>query len=63
MLELIGPDGTVVAENGDALSTSGSRIPSSGTYFTLPQTGTYIIEATSAGTDATGSYRLTLVKL
>ncbi|MCA1633856.1 MAG: pre-peptidase C-terminal domain-containing protein [Acidobacteria bacterium] len=49
-LYLFGPDGTVVAENDDIDlgRATNSRIPvTADTFFTLPQTGTYIIEATS----------------
>ncbi len=47
-LYLFGPDGTVVAENDDITlgTVTNSRIPVNG-FLVLPQTGTYIIEATS----------------
>ncbi|MGI8734791.1 MAG: M12 family metallo-peptidase [Pyrinomonadaceae bacterium] len=60
-LYLIGPGGTVVAENDD-IETSvilDSRIPLSG-FFSLPVAGTYIIEATTFDPSTTGSYDLRL---
>lgn len=62
-LYLFGPDDTLVAENDDIQLgvVTNSRIPATaGTYFTLPQTGRYTIEATSYGNNVTGSYTLTL---
>jgi hypothetical protein len=48
-LYLFGPSGAVVAENDDIQLgvVTNSRIPSGSGFFVLPQTGTYIIEATS----------------
>ena len=47
-LYLIGPSGTVIAENDDITAGSdlNSRIPLDG-FLTLPTAGTYIIEATT----------------
>jgi hypothetical protein len=64
-LYLFAPDGTVVAENDDIVlgSVTNSRIPvAANTFFTLPQTGMYIIEATSFDdvTNDAGSYSLIL---
>jgi hypothetical protein len=62
-LYLIGATGTVVAENDDIVlgTQTDSRIPpAAGTFFTLPATGSYIIEATSYDINATGSYTVTL---
>jgi hypothetical protein len=64
-LYLFAPDGTIVAENDDITlgSVTNSRIPvNPNAFFTLPQTGTYIIESTSfddISNDA-GSYSLIL---
>ncbi|HKY45811.1 MAG TPA: M12 family metallo-peptidase, partial [Pyrinomonadaceae bacterium] len=59
-LFLIGPDGYVVAQDDDGNGSVNSRIPTSGTSFTLPDTGTYILEVTSFSRLETGSYTLTL---
>ena len=72
-LYLVGPDGSLnppVAENDDiqlGVQTN-SRIPCTNVpnapcaveFLTLPQTGTYIIIATSFASDDTGGYTLTL---
>jgi uncharacterized protein (TIGR03437 family) len=50
-LYLIGPNGVVVTE--------GFRTPSTG-FFSLPTSGTYLIEVTSTDTGRSGSYTLTL---
>ena len=59
-LKLIGPDGTVLATNDDLRGGLGARIPAIG-YFTLPVTGSYVVEATTAPKShlQTGSYTLT----
>jgi hypothetical protein len=71
-LYLIAPNGSIVAENDDIwLNTDtyrNSRIPCVNVptgpcaleFFTLPQTGTYIIVATSFSNNETGAYSLTL---
>jgi hypothetical protein len=60
-LYLFGPDGTVVAENDDIVlgQETNSRIPLNG-FFTLPQTGTYFIEATSFDNNEAGAYVISL---
>ena len=58
-VNLIGPDKSVVAENDTNGGSSNARIPAGGGLFTLPATGTYIIEATSSAPD-TGTYFLQL---
>ena len=72
-LYLIAPNGSIVAQNDDiALGTqTNSRIlctdfqpgPCKVEYFVLPQTGTYIIIATSFGNGETGAYSLRLTPL
>jgi hypothetical protein len=59
-LYLIGPGGALLAENDDIVPATdrNSRIPLSG-FFTLPVTGTYIIEATSYDPNTTGNYSVT----
>ena len=55
---LIGPDGYVTAQDDDSNGNVNSRIPFSPNTFTLPETGTYILEATSFGTQQTGTYNI-----
>ena len=55
---LIGPDGYVVAQDDDGNSGVNSRIPFALGTLTLPDSGTYILEATSFGRLQTGSYSL-----
>jgi hypothetical protein len=59
-LYLIGPGGTLVAEDDDAGDGTDSRIPTAGEAFTLPDNGSYTIEATSYSANATGRYTLSL---
>ena len=58
-LYLVGPDGSVAALDDDGGGAPNARIPSSG-YFTLPQAGTYTIEATSSPQNVSGAFTLTL---
>jgi hypothetical protein len=60
-LYLIGPSGTVIAENDDisAGSNLNSQIPLNG-FLMLPTAGSYTIEATSYDPDTTGAYDLRL---
>lgn len=72
-LYLIAPNGSIVAFNDDIalgvqtnsriLCTNFSPGPCDVEYFTLPQTGTYIIVATSFSNNETGAYSLTLTPL
>lgn len=72
-LYLIAPNGSIVAQNDDIAlgAQTNSRIlctnfdpgPCAVEYFTLPQTGTYIIIATSFLNGETGAYSLTLTPL
>ena len=57
---LIGPDGYVLTQDDDGAGGVTSRIPSAGTTFTLPDTGVYIIEATTFARQQTGSYALSV---
>jgi reprolysin-like metallo-peptidase family M12B/pre-peptidase len=62
-LYLFAPDGSLIAENDDIDLgvVTNSRIPvAAGTFFTLPQTGSYTIVATSFDNNATGQYTLAL---
>jgi hypothetical protein len=62
-LYLFAPDGSLVAENDDIVLgvETNSRIPAAaGSFFSLPQTGSYTIVATSFDNSATGQYSLTL---
>jgi len=59
-LYLLGPDGSVIAQNDDGGSGSGSRIPAGTGFFTPPASGTFIIEATSFSSTGLGNYTLSL---
>jgi hypothetical protein len=59
-LYLIGPSGSVVAQDDDGGGGWNSRIPPGSGYYTLPSSGTYTIEVTSYSPNATGSYTLSL---
>ena len=61
-LYLIAPDGFIIdqAEFGSGINAQIPEISNTTGAFTLPQTGRYIIEATSSGAGQTGGYQLTL---
>jgi subtilisin len=59
-LLLLGPDGTLLAEDDDGGSGLNSRIPPESGTLTLPVTGTYRILANSFAPNVTGTYSLTL---
>jgi hypothetical protein len=61
-LYLITPDGYVIDQADFGGTGINARIPENSNtgVFTLPQTGRYIIEATSQATGQTGGYQLTL---
>ncbi len=59
-LYLLGANGSVIAQNDDAASSGNSRIPAGSGFFTLPSSGTFIIEATSFSTSGLGNYTLSL---
>ncbi|MBL8216283.1 MAG: pre-peptidase C-terminal domain-containing protein [Bryobacterales bacterium] len=58
-LTLIGPDGSVVAEDDDSAGNLNSRIPASG-FLTVTQSGTYTIEASTYNELAVGAFTLLL---
>jgi hypothetical protein len=65
-LYLFAPDGSLIAENDDIELTviTNSRIPAdAGTFFTLPQNGSYTVVATSFGNGDTGQYQLALTSV
>ncbi len=61
-LYLIAPDGYFLAQDDDGNGGVSSRIPTgtSSGAITLPQTGVYILEATSFSRQQTGTYDITL---
>ncbi len=56
---LIAPDGYFLTQDDDSNGGVNSKIPSAGDIV-LPQTGTYIIEATSFGQLQTGNYSINI---
>ncbi len=60
LLSLTAPDRSRSAISG---GSNTSRIPPGSEYFVLPQTGTYLVEATSLNGGNTGNYTLTLAAL
>jgi hypothetical protein len=61
-LYLIAPNGTLETYDDDGGAGALSRIPAETGFYTLLQTGTYTIEATTYGSDVTGAYTLTLTR-
>lgn len=59
-LYLLGPSGSVLTENDDGGGGTNSRIPPGSGFYSLPSSGTYIIEVTSYYQNATGAYTLSL---
>ncbi|MFN7928852.1 MAG: BACON domain-containing carbohydrate-binding protein [Blastocatellia bacterium] len=59
-LTLIGPQGDVLADDDDGGGGTNSRLPVTNGFVTLPQDGTYIIEASSAFENELGKYTLSL---
>jgi hypothetical protein len=57
---LIGPSGSVIYQNDDGGGGTNSRIPAGSGFFTLPSSGTYVIEVTSFFAGTLGSYTLRL---
>lgn len=52
------PAGTVLVSNDDGGGGTNSRIPATSGTYTVPATGTYIIEVTSYSAQVTGAYTL-----
>jgi alpha-tubulin suppressor-like RCC1 family protein len=52
------PAGTVLVSNDDGGGGTNSRIPATSGTYTVPATGTYIIEVTSYSAQITGAYTL-----
>ncbi len=59
-LYLLGPSGTVIAEDDDGGGGHNSRIPAGSGFFSVPSSGNYTIEVTSYAVNETGSYQLSL---
>jgi hypothetical protein len=59
-LYLVGPAGTLVAENDDSGISSNSRIPAGSGMMALPAAGVYAIEVTSYSTNTFGAFTLAL---
>lgn len=60
-LMLIFPSGNYL-ENDDGGGGTTARIPATSGYYTLPESGTYLLEATSAYAGTTGNYGLVLAQ-
>jgi hypothetical protein len=58
---LVGPAGTVVAQDDDSGGSLNPRILGATGYYTLPATGTYTIEVTGYSINALGAYTLRLM--
>lgn len=59
-IALVGPSGTELSTNNDGGGGTNSRIPADTGFFTLPATGTYVIQASSNFVNDTGGYTLSL---
>jgi uncharacterized protein (TIGR03437 family) len=59
-LYLIGPNGALLAQDDDGGDGVNSRIPPDSGFFTLPATGTYLLEATSLGENRAGDYTISV---
>jgi len=59
-LYLLGPDKSRIEEDDNGGGGTDSRVPPRSGFFTLPSSGTYVIEVTSYSPGATGSYYLSL---
>ncbi len=55
-LYLVGPGGTIVAEDDDSAGNLNSAIPSLTGYVTLPETGTYTVEGTTFDAGEAGTF-------
>jgi alpha-tubulin suppressor-like RCC1 family protein len=56
------PSGAVITSNDDGGGGANSRIPATSGNFTLPASGTFVIEATSYSTQRTGAYVLVFTR-
>jgi alpha-tubulin suppressor-like RCC1 family protein len=54
--------GTVITSNDDGGGGTNSRIPASSGNFTLPVSGSFVIEVTSYSTQRTGAYSLLFIR-
>lgn len=61
-LYLIDSNGKIIAADDDGGGERDSRIPASSGFFTLPSSGTFIIEVTSGSRNTTGDYLLSLIQ-
>ncbi len=59
-LFLIAPNNQYIAEDNDSGGNRNSRIPTTGSFFTLPATGSYTILASSYNANEIGAYTLAL---
>jgi len=59
-IALIGPNGSQLTFDNDGGGGTNSRIPATTGFFTLPATGTFVIQASSNIENATGAYTLSL---
>jgi hypothetical protein len=59
-LYLLGPDGSVIAQDNDGGGATDARIPAASGFLALPATGTYVVEATSFAANTLGGYQLRL---
>ena len=59
-IDLVGPSGSIIVSDNNGGGGTNSRIPANTGFFTLPSSGTYVIQATSFSTNVTGSYIVTL---
>ena len=60
-LMLIFPSGSYLTDNNGGGGTT-ARIPATSGYYTLPESGTYVLEASSNISNTTGNYTLSLAK-
>jgi len=58
---LVGPSGTILAQDDDGGQGVDSRIPAVSGLFTLPATGIYTVEVTTFGMGTTGNYSLSVM--
>lgn len=61
-LHLVDSNGNIIAQDDDGAGSRNSRIPSVSGFFTLPTSGTFIVEVTSSFGNDTGNYTLSLTQ-